>query len=114
MVWRRLGCASLWLVLCSASASAQLVMAPGGGSDPVVRILDSSGSAASFLAYPAGFRGGVRVALGDVNGGRICEGDARGDAGRNAPGLCRWPRNRSGAGRRGSGWQQRVRQPEGL
>ena len=45
--------------------------------------------------------------------GRICEGEARGDAGRDAPGLCRWPRNRCGAGQRGSGWQQWVRQPEG-
>jgi FG-GAP-like repeat len=73
MVWRRLGIASLLLVsLCSASASAQLVLAPGGGSDPVVRILDSSGSALSFFAYP-GFRGGVRVALGDVNGDGIVD-----------------------------------------
>ena len=48
MVWRCLGFASLLLVsLCSASASAQLVVAPGANGDPVVRILDSSGSGPS-------------------------------------------------------------------
>ncbi|MDO8463544.1 MAG: putative glycoside hydrolase [bacterium] len=46
-----------------------IVVGAGAGIRPEVRILDWSGrpTGASFLAYTAGFRGGVRVAAGDVD-----------------------------------------------
>ena len=69
MAWRRLGFATLWLVsLWSITASAQVVIAPGAGGDPALRIRDSSGSGPSPVPYAPGFRGGVRPALGDING----------------------------------------------
>jgi uncharacterized protein (TIGR03118 family) len=41
----------------------------GAGGPPVVKVYDASGALrASFLAYASNFRGGVRVAVGDVNG----------------------------------------------
>src|SRR5262245_48818728 len=51
------------------TASAQkLVTAPGPGTPPAVRVLDASGTDQNFLAFDPAFLGGVRVALGDVNG----------------------------------------------
>lgn len=49
---------------------ADLVTGPGPESDPVVKVFDSrtGGEVRSFFAYEASFRGGVRVATGDVNG----------------------------------------------
>lgn len=39
------------------------------GAPPLVAVFSRTGAlVASFLAYPAAFRGGVRVAVGDVNG----------------------------------------------
>ncbi len=47
----------------------ELVVGAGAGNKPEVRIFDASGNKIlSFLAYPADFRGGVRVAIGDVDG----------------------------------------------
>jgi glucose/arabinose dehydrogenase len=49
--------------------SPRVVSGPGAGHAPWVRALDSSGNQVmSFLAYDEGFTGGVRVAMGDVNG----------------------------------------------
>jgi hypothetical protein len=47
-----------------------LVTAPGVGGGPLIKIFDgTTGSMiGAFLAYDAGFRGGVHVAVGDVNG----------------------------------------------
>jgi autotransporter-associated beta strand protein len=47
----------------------QFAVAEGSGGQPRVDVYDSNGHLSfSFLAYDAGFTGGVRVATGDVNG----------------------------------------------
>jgi hypothetical protein len=49
--------------------SGSLVVAQGKGSEPMVKRVNGNGKElASFLAYDKKFRGGVRVAVGDVNG----------------------------------------------
>src|SRR5262245_53578138 len=59
-------------LIAPVAASAQkLVTAPGPGTPPTVRVIDASGTDQSFLAYDSTFLGGVRVALGDVNGDGI-------------------------------------------
>ena len=47
-----------------------IVVAAGGGADPHVTIFDGQGRGeiASFDAFSAGFRGGVNVSVGDLNG----------------------------------------------
>jgi len=69
MMRLRLCLAWLVLALVPASAHAQLVMAPGAGSQPLVRLLYPDGTEKSFFAYDPALGGGVRVAIGDVNGG---------------------------------------------
>ncbi len=55
-------------------SSGYLVASEGRGSLPLVHVLNSRGQEQfSFLAYAPGFRGGVRVAMGDVNGDGIEE-----------------------------------------
>jgi hypothetical protein len=51
-------------------SSGTIVVAPDAGSEPLVRVLEATtgSSRYEFYAYPLVFRGGVRVALGDVNG----------------------------------------------
>jgi len=74
MAWPRLLAVSVFVVsLLPAAASAQVVIAPGAGSEPVIRVMNPDGTEASFLAYAAAFQGGVRVALGDVNGDGIVD-----------------------------------------
>ncbi len=52
---------------------SDIVVSPLAGRAPEVRVFDAGGARkASFLAYASGFRGGVRVAAGDVDG----DGDA--------------------------------------
>lgn len=48
---------------------ADIVVGPDSGGPPLVRVFDGRNGRElrSFLAYPANFRGGVRVATGDVN-----------------------------------------------
>ena len=79
---RLCGFALVVCLLTPAVASAQkLVTAGGQGTSPAVRVFDASGTDQTFLAYPAGFRGGVRVALGDVNGDGVpTSSPARGQA----------------------------------
>lgn len=49
--------------------SGSLIVAQGAGAVPVVKRVNGNGKElASFLAYDKNFRGGVRVAAGDVNG----------------------------------------------
>src|SRR4051794_22155173 len=50
--------------------SGLLVQGSGPGRPPEVRVYDSGSGTERFrfLAYDAGFSGGVRVAVGDVNG----------------------------------------------
>src|SRR5262245_57599792 len=66
---RRLSLTLVVFLLGPATAAAQqLVTAPGPGMPPAVRVLDGSGTDQSFFAYEPAFLGGVRVALGDVDG----------------------------------------------
>ena len=50
----------------------EIVVAPGVGGGPHVRIFDLQGNSKGldFFAYDTGFRGGVNVAVGDVDGGK--------------------------------------------
>ena len=46
-----------------------IVVGSGNGGGPVVKVFDGTGRAlTAFFAYDKGFRGGVRVASGDING----------------------------------------------
>jgi len=56
------------LILPGAASAQKLVTAPGTGVPSTVRVIDASGTDWSFLAYDPAFLGGVRVALGDVDG----------------------------------------------
>ncbi len=52
-----------------ADGAVEIVTGTGGGSLPLVQIFDTVGNKeASWLAYPQFFRGGVNVAIGDVDG----------------------------------------------
>jgi hypothetical protein len=47
----------------------EIIVGPGRGRQPQVKIFRRDGSfIASFMAYDSRFRGGVRVAVGDING----------------------------------------------
>ena len=49
--------------------SGSLIVAQGKGTEPIVKRVNGNGKElASFFAYDKKFRGGVRVAAGDVNG----------------------------------------------
>lgn len=52
------------------SSSYRIAVAPESGSPPLVRVFTNSGSeiVASFNAYDEAFTGGVRLAMGDVDG----------------------------------------------
>jgi len=63
----------LALLSIPLAAHAQLVTAPGIGGSPVVRVIDVTGTERSFFAYDPAFPGGVRVALGDVNGDGVLD-----------------------------------------
>ncbi|OIP79634.1 MAG: hypothetical protein COV80_02380 [Parcubacteria group bacterium CG11_big_fil_rev_8_21_14_0_20_48_46] len=53
----------------SGSGSYQIVTAPQGGAEPLVRIFSSGGELlGQFLAYAPTFHGGVSLAVGDVDG----------------------------------------------
>src|SRR5262249_17722236 len=53
----------------NADGTPDIVVATGPGAPPIVKIVDGvdGSDLAQFLAYDAGFRGGVFVAVGDVN-----------------------------------------------
>jgi hypothetical protein len=55
-------------VLLPTVVNAQLVTGPGFGHVPQVRVIEPGGGERTFLAYDPIFLGGVRIALGDVNG----------------------------------------------
>ena len=59
----------------TAAQNGLLVTGPDEGFDPVVRLINSTTGEYrfSFRAYPQNFTGGVRVAIGDVNGGGVAE-----------------------------------------
>ncbi len=53
---------------------AEIIMAPGPGGDPRVRVFNLAGiNVLNFQAYPAGTRAGVNIAYGDI------DADGRGD-----------------------------------
>jgi hypothetical protein len=54
---------------------ADLVVGPGSGGRPLVRVLDPFGPTPrhDFFAYAASFLGGVRVAAGDLTGDGVAE-----------------------------------------
>ncbi len=52
----------------------ELILAPDGNSAPTVQITDLKGGVRkSWLAYEARFRGGVSIAIGDLNGDNLRE-----------------------------------------
>ncbi len=56
------------------TSSGSFVVAQAKGSESIVRRIDGRGEILTeFQAYPTGFRGGVRVAMGDVNGDGVEE-----------------------------------------
>jgi hypothetical protein len=61
------------LCLFPTVAGAQVVVAPGPGMPPFVRVMHADGTDTTFLAYDGRFGGGVRLALGDVNGDGILD-----------------------------------------
>jgi VCBS repeat-containing protein len=65
---------ALTLLFLPCDAAAQkLVTAGGTGTPPSVRVVDASGTDQNFLAYDPAFVGGVRLALGDVNGDGVLD-----------------------------------------
>lgn len=53
----------------NADGTTEVIVAPNGDMDPRVRVFARWGELLSeFLVYPSGFRGGVRVATGNLNG----------------------------------------------
>jgi Bacterial Ig-like domain/Bacterial Ig domain/FG-GAP-like repeat len=61
------------VTLPSIANAQKLVTGPGVGMAPVVRVIDASGTDTTFMAYDPVFPGGVRVALGDVNGDGVLD-----------------------------------------
>jgi len=66
----RLSClASLAIATIATSTAADVITGVDAGSPPHVKLFDAtSAETGSFLAYGAGFTGGVRVAAGDISG----------------------------------------------
>ncbi len=53
----------------NGDGTGDIVVGTGNGGGPVVKVFDGTGRAlTAFFAYDKAFRGGVRVAAGDVNG----------------------------------------------
>jgi hypothetical protein len=54
---------------------ADIITGPGEGAPPDVRVFDAvtGRTLSSFMAYEPSFRGGVRVAVGDVDGDGVAE-----------------------------------------
>jgi len=81
----------------------QIVVGAGPGSPPLVRVFDENGQplpgklGTGFLAYDKSFRGGVNVAVGDVNGDGIQDIITGEEAGATSQ-----PRIRAFSGRDGS------------
>ncbi len=60
------------LVADAMAAPGRYAVAPGAGGGPLVNYYDGAGTLLrSFLAYDPAFRGGVRVATGDVTGDNV-------------------------------------------
>ncbi|MCX7422329.1 MAG: calcium-binding protein [Planctomycetia bacterium] len=58
----------------SVTETACIVVGADAGFDPTVKVLENRGKVSgSFNAYPTTFRGGVRVAMGDVTGDGVAE-----------------------------------------
>ncbi len=62
--------------IIDAAFATTLVVAPSTGSDPVVKVYGANPNVLrfpAFYAYDPSFKGGVRVALGDVNGDGVSD-----------------------------------------
>ena len=60
---------TLLILALPSVAAAQLVMGAGPAGSPLVRVIDlTTGTDRSFFPYDPAFRGGIRVAMGDVTG----------------------------------------------
>lgn len=58
----------------SGNGHKEIVIGAGNGGGPQLRIFDDSGGlVGQFFAYDKNFRGGVYVALGDINGDKVKE-----------------------------------------
>src|SRR4029453_15207956 len=60
----------------SRAATILVATGPGPGHLPIVTVTVNSGAnndTISFMAYPSSFMGGVRVAVGDVNGDGVAD-----------------------------------------
>lgn len=81
--WGRLGGTLLVMSIASAAhADARVAVAADAGLPQVVVFAAGGGSPIQdFLAFPAGYTGGVRVALGDIDGDRIPDVIAGGGTG---------------------------------
>ena len=64
----RLAVLALVWMMPAATAYAQVVVAPGVGAEPLVRVVHANGTESSFHAFTPLFTGGVRLTLGDVDG----------------------------------------------
>jgi hypothetical protein len=64
------GDSSLAVADINGDGKKEIIVGAAAGSEPRVRVYDSSGSplGASWLAYDSRFRGGVNVAVGDIYG----------------------------------------------
>lgn len=62
-------------LLSSAGASSGAIVVTAAGGGPLVRVYDNTGANLidSFLPYGESFRGGIRVASGDVNGDGVAD-----------------------------------------
>jgi Putative Ig domain/FG-GAP-like repeat/Cadherin-like domain len=72
LVGRISACLITLLALPLVSA-AQIVSAPGAGRAPSVRVVENDGTDRTIVAYDPAFVGGVRVAMGDINGDGVAD-----------------------------------------
>jgi Subtilisin-like serine proteases len=56
----------------NGDGESEIILAAGVGSEPLIRIYNKNGTLLKqFLAYTKGFKGGVRIAIGDFDGNGV-------------------------------------------